>query len=131
MPAWRYCGPCGATCSQKEQFFYEVTFDWPAMPTQTKLIDLGREVTAGFHLSEAPETDEPGPVANAYLLHPRARARARGRAAPRNRKRARWSASSRLAPWSDERAENPDGQQELQVRRETPRVGEQPRALAS
>ena len=32
------------------------------------------------------------------------------------------SASSRLTPWSDERAENPDGQQELQVRRETPRA---------
>ena len=44
--------------AEKEQFFYEVTFDWPGMPTQTRLIDLGREVTVGFHLSEAPETDE-------------------------------------------------------------------------
>ena len=27
-----------------------------------------------------------------------------------------------LTPWSDERAENPDGQQKLRVRRETPRA---------
>ena len=27
-----------------------------------------------------------------------------------------------LTPWSDERAENPDGQQKLHVRRETPRA---------
>jgi hypothetical protein len=29
---------------------------------------------------------------------------------------------ARTTPWSDERAENPDGEQELQVRRETPRA---------
>ena len=32
------------------------------------------------------------------------------------------SASCRLSPWNDERAENPDGHQELQVGRETPRA---------
>ena len=32
------------------------------------------------------------------------------------------SASCRLSPWNDECAENPDGQQELQVGRETPRA---------
>jgi hypothetical protein len=53
---------------------------------------------------------------------PLARTRARGRdAAPGQTRSERGrSASSRLTPWSDERAENPDGQQELQAHPETP-----------
>jgi hypothetical protein len=33
--------------AEKEQFFYEVTYGWPGMPTQTKLVDLGGVVTVG------------------------------------------------------------------------------------
>jgi hypothetical protein len=36
--------------AEKEQYFYEVTFGWPGMPTQTKLVDLGREVTVGSQI---------------------------------------------------------------------------------
>ena len=27
--------------AEKPQFFYEVTFGWPGMPTQTRLVDVG------------------------------------------------------------------------------------------
>jgi hypothetical protein len=36
--------------AEKERFFYEVTFGWPGLPTQTKLVDLGREVTVGTEI---------------------------------------------------------------------------------
>ena len=29
---------------------YEVTFGWPGMPTQTKLVDVGHEVTVGTQI---------------------------------------------------------------------------------
>jgi hypothetical protein len=36
--------------AEREQFFSEVTFGWPGMPTQTKLVDLGREVVVGAQI---------------------------------------------------------------------------------
>jgi hypothetical protein len=36
--------------AEKERFFYEVTFGWPGMPTQTKLVDLGGVVTVGTQI---------------------------------------------------------------------------------
>ena len=36
--------------AEKEQFFYEVTFGWPGMPTQTKLVDVGQKVSVGTEI---------------------------------------------------------------------------------
>jgi hypothetical protein len=36
--------------AEKQRFFYEVEFGRPGMPTQTKLVDLGREVTVGAQI---------------------------------------------------------------------------------
>jgi hypothetical protein len=36
--------------AEKERFFHEVTYGWRGMPTQTKLVDLGREVTVGTQI---------------------------------------------------------------------------------
>ena len=35
---------------ERERFFYEVTYGGPGMPTQTKLVDLGREVRVGMNV---------------------------------------------------------------------------------
>ena len=36
--------------AEKEQFFYEVTFGWPGMPTQTKLVEVGQAVSVGTQI---------------------------------------------------------------------------------
>ncbi len=36
--------------AEKKRFIYEVEYGWPGMPRQTKLVDLGREVTVGTQI---------------------------------------------------------------------------------
>ncbi len=36
--------------AEKQRFFYEVEDGWPGMPTQTKLVDLGREATVATQI---------------------------------------------------------------------------------
>ena len=35
---------------ERERFFYSVEYGWPGIPTQTKLVDLGREVSVGMQI---------------------------------------------------------------------------------